>query len=352
MADNKDKKVLNVPALRFPEFSGEWDEYAIGEILSIGNGRDYKHLHNGDIPVFGTGGYMTSVDDFLYDGESVFVGRKGTINKPLYYNGKFWTVDTLFYTYNFTDVLPKFVYCLFQTINWLKYNEASGVPSLSKATIEKIKVRIPSMDEQDKLSNLLFLLDKRIEVQNKIIEKLETLIKGIIETVISLQKPNTFIKDCLECNSSILQESQVAEYGASPVYGATGITGYTEAADVNGESILIIKDGSGVGTVKYVTGEYSYIGTLNRLIAKDGYYLKYIYFALQGFSFEPYKTGMAIPHIYFKDYGKAKIFCPTIEKQSAIAQKLSSTEDKVSDEKQILFYYQVQKSYLLSQMLI
>lgn len=352
MAANKDKKVLNVPALRFPEFSGEWDEYAIGEILSIGNGRDYKHLHNGDIPVFGTGGYMTSVDDFLYDGESVFVGRKGTINKPLYYNGKFWTVDTLFYTYNFTDVLPKFVYCLFQTINWLKYNEASGVPSLSKATIEKIKVRIPSMDEQDKLSNLLFLLDKRIEVQNKIIEKLETLIKGIIETVISLQKPNTFIKDCLECNSSILQESQVAKYGASPVYGATGITGYTEAADVNGESILIIKDGSGVGTVKYVTGEYSYIGTLNRLIAKDGYYLKYIYFALQGFSFEPYKTGMAIPHIYFKDYGKAKIFCPTIEKQSAIAQKLSSTEDKVSVEKQILFYYQVQKSYLLSQMLI
>ena len=167
-----------------------------------------------------------------------------------------------------------------------------------------------------------------------------------------MQKPNTSIKDCLECNSSILQESQVAEYGASPVYGATGITGYTEAADVNGESILIIKDGSGVGTVKYVTGEYSYIGTLNRLIAKDGYYLKYIYFALQGFSFEPYKTGMAIPHIYFKDYGKAKIFCPTIEKQSAIAQKLSSTEDKVSVEKQILFYYQVQKSYLLSQMLI
>ena len=179
-----------------------------------------------------------------------------------------------------------------------------------------------------------------------------SLIKGIIETVISSQKPTTLIKDCLGCNSSILQESQVAEFGAFPVYGATGITGYTEAADVNGESILIIKDGSGVGTVKYVTGEYSYIGTLNRLIAKDGNYLKYIYFALQGFNFEPYKTGMAIPHIYFKDYGKAKIFCPTIEKQSAIAQKLCSIEDKVSVEKQILFYYQAQKSYLLSQMLI
>lgn len=230
--------------------------------------------------------------------------------------------------------------------------QGTKIYSINTRNFSEVFVGLPRRREQQKIATLLRLIDERIATQNKIIEKLETLIKGIIETVISLQKPNTFIKDCLECNSSILQESQVAEYGASPVYGATGITGYTEAADVNGESILIIKDGSGVGTVKYVTGEYSYIGTLNRLIAKDGYYLKYIYFALQGFSFEPYKTGMAIPHIYFKDYGKAKIFCPTIEKQSAIAQKLSSTEDKVSVEKQILFYYQVQKSYLLSQMLI
>lgn len=149
-----------------------------------------------------------------------------------------------------------------------------------------------------------------------------------------------------------MQESQVAKTGTFPVYGATGITGYTETADINGESILIIKDGSGVGTVKFVTGKYSYIGTLNSLTVKDGYCLKYIYFALQRLSFEPYKTGMAIPHIYFKDYGKAKIFCPTIKEQFAIAKRISSIEDKVSVEKRILFYYQAQKSYLLSQMLI
>ena len=149
-----------------------------------------------------------------------------------------------------------------------------------------------------------------------------------------------------------MQESQVAETGTFPVYGATDISGYTETAGINGESILIIKDGSGVGTVKFVSGEYSYIGTLNSLTAKDGYCLKYIYFALQRFSFEPYKTGMAIPHIYFKDYGKAKIFCPTIKEQFAIAKRISMVEDKVSVEKRILFYYQAQKSYLLSQMLI
>lgn len=176
--------------------------------------------------------------------------------------------------------------------------------------------------------------------------------KGLIETTIFSHKPNTPIKNCLECNSSVLQESQVVDNGTFPVYGATGISGYTETADVNGESILIIKDGSGVGAVKFVDGEYSYIGTLNRLTAKEGYCLKYIYFALQGFSFEPYKTGMAIPHIYFKDYGKAKIFCSTIEEQASIAKRLSSIEDKVSVEKQVLSYYQVQKSYLLSQMFV
>ena len=179
-----------------------------------------------------------------------------------------------------------------------------------------------------------------------------SLIKGIIETVISSHKPNTLIKNCLECNSSTLQESQVAEAGTFPVYGATGISGYTETADINGESILIIKDGSGVGTVKFVTGEYSYIGTLNSLTVKDNYCLKYIYFALQRFSFESYKTGMAIPHIYFKDYGKAKIYCPSLSLQTLIAQKLSLIENKMEVEKRIILCYQLQKSYLLSRMFI
>lgn len=88
------------------------------------------------------------------------------------------------------------------------------------------------------------------------------------------------------------------------------------------------------------------------MIAKDGYYLKYLYFALQGFCFEPYKTGMAIPHIYFKDYGKAKIFCPNLELQFEIAKGLSNINDKMEVEKQILLCLQQQKLYLLSQMFL
>ena len=182
---NNEQKKLNVPNLRFPEFQGEWELCKISNILSIGNGRDYKHLEKGNIPVFGTGGYMTSVNDCLYDGETTFIGRKGTINKPYYYKGKFWTVDTLFYTHSFDGVTPHFVYCLFQTINWLKYNEASGVPSLSKDTIEKIKVYIPQIKEQQKISRLILLLDERIATQNKIIEDLKKLKSAISKHLFS-----------------------------------------------------------------------------------------------------------------------------------------------------------------------
>ena len=87
-----------------------WRTVRIGELLRIGNGKDYKHLGIGKIPVYGTGGQMLLVNDYLYDGESVCIGRKGTIDTPMFLKGKFWTVDTLFYTYDFKDVLPKFCY--------------------------------------------------------------------------------------------------------------------------------------------------------------------------------------------------------------------------------------------------
>lgn len=349
---NNEHKKLNVPNLRFPEFQGEWITYKIKDVLSIGNGRDYKHLSNGEIPVFGTGGYMTSVDKCLYDGETTFIGRKGSINKPFYYNGKFWTVDTLFYTHSFNGITPKFTYCLFQTINWLKYNEASGVPSLSKDTIEKIKIMIPGLEEQNKIAKLMFALDERISTQNKIIDKLQSLIKGIAQKIVHSNKTNVRLSECVECSSSTLQESDVCEHGAYPVYGANGIVGYLDNYNTEGEAVYIIKDGSGVGTVSYVTGKCSATGTLNTLQAKEGYSLQYLYYLLKVFNFEPYKTGMAIPHIYFKDYGKAKFFCPSYTEQLQYAQSLSAIDSKLLVEKNILTSLSMQKKYLLRQMFI
>ncbi|MBS2100938.1 restriction endonuclease subunit S [Carboxylicivirga linearis] len=171
------QKIFN-QELRFKDNQGnlyaDWSEKKLGEVLKIGSGKDYKHLKSGNIPVYGTGGYMTSVDDYLFEGKSVGIGRKGTIDKPVFLDGKFWTVDTLFYTHSFDGVTPYFAYLLFQRINWLKFNEASGVPSLSKATIEKIKVRIPEIAEQQKISSMLSAIDEKIVVESKQLENLKT----------------------------------------------------------------------------------------------------------------------------------------------------------------------------------
>jgi type I restriction enzyme S subunit len=172
-----------VPKLRFPEFrdSGDWVQKTIDKWLTIGNGKDYKHLSKGNVPVYGTGGYMLSVDDYLYDGESVCIGRKGTINNPMFLNGKFWTVDTLFYTHSFKGCLPKFIYLIFQNINWLNHNEAGGVPSLSKTNIGKIEIAVPSEEEQQKIADCLSSLDDLINAHVKKCELLKIHKKGLMQ---------------------------------------------------------------------------------------------------------------------------------------------------------------------------
>ena len=175
------------PNLRFKEFNNYWTDKFINEILTIGSGKDHKHLGDGRVPLYGSGGLMRYVDNFLYDGESVCIGRKGTIDKPIYLNDKFWTVDTLFYTHSFKGVYPKFVYALFQNINWYKYNEASGVPSLSKSTIEKIKLYIPSLSEQIKIASFLSLIDIMTEKLIKKKELIKEYKKGAIQQFLSLK---------------------------------------------------------------------------------------------------------------------------------------------------------------------
>ncbi|WP_426482228.1 restriction endonuclease subunit S [Chryseobacterium sp. R2ACT005] len=158
-------------SFRLESHKTEWKEYTISEILKIGSGKDYKHLNTGKIPVFGTGGLMTFVDKYLYNGETVCIGRKGTIDKPMYHNGKIWTVDTLFYTHSFKNCIPKFVFHLFKTIKWLEYKEASGVPSLSKSTIEKIRIRVPTIKEQEIIVSFLGEIDNKIQLEKSILEK-------------------------------------------------------------------------------------------------------------------------------------------------------------------------------------
>ena len=230
--------------------------------------------------------------------------------------------------------------------------QGTKIYSISAKNFAECYIGIPSKEEQTKIAKLLRLIDERIATQSKLIEKLESLIKGIAQKIVRNNMPNVRLTECLECKSSTLQESEVCEQGTYPVYGANGIVGYLDNYNTEGEAVYIIKDGSSVGTVSYVTGKCSATGTLNTLQAKEGYSLQYFYYLLKVFNFEPYKTGMAIPHIYFKDYGKAKVFCPSYTEQLQYARLLSAIESNLSIEMNILTNLSLQKQYLLRQMFI
>ena len=350
--NNKHNK-LNVPNLRFKEFQGEWEEYRIEDITeNISSGKCKSHSSNGEYNLYGSTGIIGKTDEACYEGNLVLVARVGAnagflqiINEPCGI-----TDNTLIIKPQMVGA--QYIYYYLQHFNLNRLIFGSGQPLITGGMLKKVKVSLGNIQEQNKLTRLLSLLDERIATQNKIIDKLQSLIKGIAQKIVRNNKPNVRLAECLECKSSTLQESEVCEQGTYPVYGANGIVGYLDNYNTEGEAVYIIKDGSGVGTVSYVTGKCSATGTLNTLQAKEGYSLQYLYYLLKVFNFEPYKTGMAIPHIYFKDYGKAKVFCPSYTEQLQYARLLSAIEGKLSIEKNILISLSLQKQYLLRQMFI
>ena len=381
---NQGRKVLNVPNLRFPEFQGEWEKQKLCNISTIVGRIGFRGYTTNDIVEKGMGAialsptnivnnqltydkdntyvsmskYEESPEIMIKRGDVIFVKTGSTVGKVAY-------VDKMICktTLNPQVVVLKDIKCdnyiLSVIMSTRKFQNkiqritvGGAVPTLSQMAMGNIFISLPAAKEQEKISKFISLIDERIVTQNKIIDKLQSLIKGIAQKIVRNNKPNVRLAECLECKSSTLQESEVCEQGTYPVYGANGIVGYLDNYSTEGEAVYIIKDGSGVGTVSYVTGKCSATGTLNTLQAKEGYSLQYLYYLLKVFNFEPYKTGMAIPHIYFKDYGKAKFFCPSYTEQLQYAQSLSAIDSKLLVEKNILTSLSMQKKYLLRQMFI
>ena len=367
----------NVPHLRFPEFEGEWEKCKLGDIAT---GFDYgmnapakvfdgvnKYIRITDIDeasstyndsdIVSPDGTLT--DTYLVNERDILLARTGASTGKSYLykktDGKLYFAGFLIRA-NVPEHNPYFVFSQLHTHRYWKWvsimSARSGQPGINSQEYSSFPIYTTSIQEERKISKLLSLLEERIATQSKLIEKLESLIKGIAQKIVHSNKTNVRLSECVECCSSTLQESEVCEQGTYPVYGANGIVGYLDNYNTEGEAVYIIKDGSSVGTVSYVTGKCSATGTLNTLQAKEGYSLQYFYYLLKVFNFEPYKTGMAIPHIYFKDYGKAKVFCPSYTEQLQYARLLSAIESNLSIEMNILTNLSLQKQYLLRQMFI
>jgi type I restriction enzyme, S subunit len=172
---------------RLDGFSGEWVEVRLSDVLEIGHGQSQQRIENikGKYPILGSSGEIGRTDTFLYDKPSVLIGRKGTINDPQYMDSPFWTIDTLFYTKLKHSISAKFIYYLFCTINWLNYNEASGVPSLSSKTIKSIRASIPLYIEQTAIATILSDMDTEIETLQAKRNKYKAIKQGMMQELLT-----------------------------------------------------------------------------------------------------------------------------------------------------------------------
>ena len=149
-------------------FVHSWEQRKLGDIVDVRSGKGYKHLSEGNIPVYGTGGYMLSVNQALsYDEDAIGIGRKGTIDKPYILKAPFWTVDTLFYAVPRQNSDLDFVFDIFQNIDWKKKDESTGVPSLSKTAINEIDISAPCLEEQQVIGSYFSKIDNLITLHQR-----------------------------------------------------------------------------------------------------------------------------------------------------------------------------------------
>lgn len=158
------------------------NNFKLRDVLKIKNGKDHKELPDGKIPVYGSGGLMRYVNEFLYDKESILLPRKGTLSNIQYVNTPFWTVDTLYYTeVDANKVNAFFLYYLLKQFDLSKLNTGTGVPSMTFDSYYDLEICIPKLNEQNKIASILSSLDSKISLNNRINTELEAMAKTMYD---------------------------------------------------------------------------------------------------------------------------------------------------------------------------
>lgn len=189
---NKDKAIIEgkrkgTKPSELGEIPEDWEVKAFGQVMCIRHGKDQKavQVNDGQYPIFGTGGKMGTTNTPLYDKPSVLIGRKGTINKPKFIDDPFWTVDTLFYSEVSSKESAKFIYYKFCMIDWMQYNEASGVPSLNASTIENVIASFPELKEQTAIATILSDMDNEIQTLEQRLTKTRQIKQGMMQQLLT-----------------------------------------------------------------------------------------------------------------------------------------------------------------------
>ena len=375
MADNKDKKVLNVPALRFPEFTGEWENITIREACSeFQSGKNIKAEMINDqglYPVYGGNGLRGFTGSYNHDGDYILIGRQGALcGNVRKVTGKTYVTEHAIAVCASKEHETTFLQHLFQKMRLGQYSDQSAQPGLAVNKLLRLNINVPSKNEQGKIAKILSLIDERITTQNKIIEKLETLIKGIVELAFS----HAATSNTLGCH--ITQISQRNKNGKDlPVLSVSNKYGFVEQSEQFEDRIIASDDTSNYKIVSI--NDFAFnparinVGSIARLKDKEcgivspmyicfrtskdilPEYLE-LFFKTVTFSSEVGKRLEGSVRLCLSFESLCEIVIPviSIREQQSLVKMATAFYSKLDVEKGILRSYQSQKQYLLSQMFI
>ncbi|MEW9900871.1 restriction endonuclease subunit S [Chitinivorax sp. PXF-14] len=340
---------------RVPE---HWKKMPFKRLASICNGQDYKDVEDADgaYPVIGSGGEFARASSFLFDGESVLLGRKGTIDKPLYINGPFWAVDTMFYTKIVGHAFPKFVYYTALTIPFSRYSTNTALPSMTGENLSSHVIAAPEISEQQVIATSLdretFRIDALIAKKTRFIELLKEKRQALITHAVTKGlDPNVKMKD-----------SGVEWIGEVPEHWRTGILkrfivfqrGHDLPSELRGEgTVPVVSSGGYTGTHNVavakapgiVTGRYGSLGEFT-FVEKDYWPLNTALYSIQLFDNDPrfvwyllqhisdlfllYSAKAAVPGIDRNDIHEIFVAAPQHDEQEQIAQRLDKLSDRIT----------------------
>ena len=311
-----------------------WEYKKLGEVCDIINGKNQRAVENpdGNYPIMGSGGIMGYADDYLCKEGTTIIGRKGTINRPIYVETKFWNVDTAFGLQPKDKTNSKFLFYLCKSINFERYNKSVTIPSLVKSDLLKIDIRFPKInEEQQQIVSELDLLSGVIEKQKAQLEELDKLAQSIFYDMfgdpVTNEKGWTIYKwkDVLLIYNGRNQSQVEDPNGIYPICGSGGVMGYANDYICPDNSIILGRKGN-INNPIYMTQKFWNVDTAFGLSPKESLDSFYLYFFCKIFNFEQLNVAVTIPSLRKNDLLNIPIPLPPLSLQQEFAAKIEAIE--------------------------
>ena len=380
MSDTQKHTKPNVPNLRFPGFSGEWELKRIDEISPLQRGFDLPShsLQVGSVPVVYSNGIINHHNESKCVAPGIVTGRSGTIGRLTYIeSGPYWPHNTSLWVTDFKGNIPLFVYYLLEHIDLSKFSSGSGVPTLNRNDVHAFKTGIPSKEEQHKIAECLSIIDKRISIQNKVIEKYESLIKALTDKVVDEHLKGRMVpfnQMYIQAGEGGTPSTSVEQYylkGTIPfikiddlstkylvgnkVYITELGLGKSSAWLIPSNSV-IYSNGATIGAISINTYPVSTKQGILGIVPAAGINTEYLYYLMSSryFSEQVQRiiTEGTMKTAYLKDMNKIPCPLPSSKEQQKIVAGLSALSIRLESEQKALLSYESIKKYLIRNLFI